>query len=65
MTTNPYDANGRRVLKRGCRVRDTPYPGPCGLFLDEHILRDGRWIHPTGTGRNGRWTYDEDERDDG
>lgn len=33
-------------MSAGCNVRDDGRPGPCGLFLDEHRLRDGVWVHP-------------------
>lgn len=45
----------------GCRVRDDGRPGPCGLLIEDHILRDGRWIHPVGMNRQGRWIWDEDD----
>lgn len=30
----------------GCNVRDDMTMCPMGLFLDEHVLVDGEWIHP-------------------
>ena len=62
-TPQPYDANGGRVLKAGCRVKDDGRPGPCGLDISEHRLSsDHEWIHPVGMDpHTGYFIWDEDD----
>ena len=61
-TTQPYDANGGRVLKAGCRVTDWR-PCPQGLDISEHRLSSDReWIHPVGMDpHTGYFIWDEDD----